>query len=288
MAVSAPRQRAARLSFSAASKAFLLPAVLCLLLGAAPLFGQGGFEGPGIYEIVNKNSGKVVDLDRNDKTTVIQFESRGSDNQRWEFREAGGGWYYIVNTMNSKALEPAGSRKRSPVEGRLFRAAREQQWRLEKGRGGTALILHRSGLALDVPGDSKKNGVRLQVTSKNGSAAQRFLLKRVNFAAGFRRGTPASRREPGQPAAQTSGRYDPMRACHFAIQESARQRFGPGTYLVFYGEPKLWRQNGKTRVYGQADVHTAQGRHPVDYNCLGDPAAGRIEWSGIQSRGRED
>ncbi len=264
------------------------PAVgLWLLLGASAAFAQGGFEGPGIYEIVNQNSGKVVDLDRNDETTVIQFESRGTDNQRWEFREAGGGWYYIVNTMNSRALEPAGTRKRSPVEGRPFRGDENQQWRLETGRRETALILHRSGLALDVPGNSRRNGVRLQVTSRNGSAAQRFLLERVSFTTGF--GTvlpPAPSGGPGRPPEPSAG-YDPVRACQFAIQETARGRYGAQTYLVFYGEPKRWRQDGKDRVHGQADVRGGGRRDPIDYNCLGDPRTGRVEWSGIRLRGRQ-
>lgn len=264
------------------------PAAGALLLAAAmAAAAQGGFEGAGIYEVVNQHSGKVVDLDRNDGTTVIQFESRGADNQRWEFREAGGGWYYILNTMNGRALEPAEPRKGSPVEGRPFRRGETQQWRLEPGRRGTALILHRSGLALDVPGDSKKNGVRLQVMSKNGSAAQRFLLRRVEFAADFGTGPAAAGGSGGAPRRSgDAASYDPLRTCHFAIQETARKRFGPGAYLIFYGEPKLWRQNDKQRVYGQADVRAGGRREAIDYNCLNDPAAGRVEWSDIRPRGR--
>ena len=39
---------------------------------------QGGFNGPGRYEITNLKSGKVLDVDRNDQTSVIQFSSRGT------------------------------------------------------------------------------------------------------------------------------------------------------------------------------------------------------------------
>ena len=51
---------------------------LCLPNEAA---AQGRFNGPGRYEITNLKSGKVLDLDRNDQTSVIQFSSRGTDNQ---------------------------------------------------------------------------------------------------------------------------------------------------------------------------------------------------------------
>ena len=65
-------------------------AIACSVL-SLPLPGQGGFAGPGRYEIMNLKSGKVLDLDRNDQTTVIQFSPRGTDNQSWQIRSAGGG-----------------------------------------------------------------------------------------------------------------------------------------------------------------------------------------------------
>lgn len=70
---------------------------------------QGGFNGPGRYEITNLKSGKVLDLDRNDQTSVIQFSSRGTDNQAWDIRAAGGGFYSLRNVMNGNAIawEPA-------------------------------------------------------------------------------------------------------------------------------------------------------------------------------------
>ncbi len=58
----------------------------CLFAMAAILSAQGGFNGAGRYEISNIQSGKVLDLDRNDQTTVIQFSSRNTDNQLGSFR----------------------------------------------------------------------------------------------------------------------------------------------------------------------------------------------------------
>src|SRR5262245_48076055 len=67
---------------------------------------QGGFDGPGRYEIVNLDSGKVLDLDRNDRTSVIQFSSRGTDKQIWEIRPSRDqGFYYLRNAMNGNVLE---------------------------------------------------------------------------------------------------------------------------------------------------------------------------------------
>src|SRR4249919_1360202 len=79
-----------------------------LTAGLAPAFCQGGFDGQGIYELVNRNSNKVVDLDRNDRSTIVQFDSRGTDNQRWEIRGAPDNFFYIINMMNGQALEAMG------------------------------------------------------------------------------------------------------------------------------------------------------------------------------------
>ena len=76
--------------------------VLCLPTQAS---AQGGFNGPGRYQITNLNSGKVLDLDRNDQTSVIQFSSRGTDNQAWDIRAAGSGYYSLRSAMNGNALE---------------------------------------------------------------------------------------------------------------------------------------------------------------------------------------
>ena len=40
---------------------------------SALCFGQGGLNGPGFYEIYNTKSNKVIDMDRNDQSTIIQF-----------------------------------------------------------------------------------------------------------------------------------------------------------------------------------------------------------------------
>ena len=64
-----------------------LTAALALAAAACtpfPAWAQGGFNGPGRYEIGNVRSGKVIDLDRNNQTSVIQFSARNTDNQQWD------------------------------------------------------------------------------------------------------------------------------------------------------------------------------------------------------------
>src|SRR5579871_3588226 len=121
------------------------------LLGPAAAQAQGGFNGPGRYEISNVRSGKVIDLDRNNQTSVIQFSSRNTDNQQWDIVPAEAGFWYFRNAMNGKALEQTGPRNSMPVEGRPFTGSPAQQWRITPGNDGNALITNRLGKTLDIP-----------------------------------------------------------------------------------------------------------------------------------------
>jgi hypothetical protein len=140
---------------------------------------QGGFNGAGRYQITNVKSGKVLDLDRNDQTSVIQFTSRGTDNQVWEIRETGGGFYSLRNGMNGNALEAAGTGNSTPVRATRFDGRAGQQWRFNTGNGGSALILSRLGKALDIPDGATRDGVAVQIFDSNGDSNQQFQFRQL-------------------------------------------------------------------------------------------------------------
>jgi len=156
---------------------------LALLLGVAltagSVFGQGGFQGPGLYEITNLKSEKVLDLDRNDQTSLIQFSSRGTENQAWDIRPGPDGFVFLRNGMNGKALDCGGGQKSSPISAQPFNGGETQQWRLIPGKDGNALITSRLGRTLDVPDGSSRDGLRIQIYDSNGDSNQRFLLRRL-------------------------------------------------------------------------------------------------------------
>lgn len=159
---------------------------LCLPYKA---IAQGGFDGPGGYEIVNLKSGKVLDMDRNDQTSVIQFSSRGTDNQVWEIRPSGEpGFYYLRNAMNGNALEADGTRNSTPVRAARFDGGPNQQWRFDTGKDGNALIISRLGKTLDIPGGTSEDGVRVQIYDIDGDSNQRFMFRRVSGRPGGRFG----------------------------------------------------------------------------------------------------
>lgn len=152
---------------------------LLFMIAGLPLLGQGGFEGPGRYEIMNLKSGRVLDLDRNDRTSVIQFSSRGTDNQTWVVQPAGRGYFYLRNGMNGFALDAGRAAKSEPVRGIPFNGGDSQQWRIDPGKDGNALITSRFGRTLDIPDGTAQDGVRVQVYDLNGDSNQRFIFRRV-------------------------------------------------------------------------------------------------------------
>ena len=142
---------------------------------------QGGFDGPGRYEIANLKSGKVLDMDRNDQTSVIQFSSRGTDNQVWEIQPAGEpGFYYLRNAMNGNVLESNGPRNSTPVRAARFDGGANQQWRFDTGKDGNALIISRLGKTLDIPGGTSQDGAPVQIYDIDGDSNQRFIFRRVS------------------------------------------------------------------------------------------------------------
>ncbi len=146
---------------------------LCIPFDAA---AQGGFNGPGRYQIANQGSGKVLDLNRNDQSSVAQFSSRGTDNQMWDVRPATSGFYFVVNAMNGNALESGGNRNPS-VRATRFNGGPAQQWRFDADRGGNALIVSRLGNTLDIPGGTNADGARVQMYAVNGGSNQRFMFR---------------------------------------------------------------------------------------------------------------
>ncbi len=158
--------------FAAAVAAIVLTALISHPAGA-----QGGFSGPGLYEIANAKSGKVLDLDRNDQTSVIQFSSRGTNNQLWDIRAAGGGFYTLRNAMNGNALEAVGTANSARVKATHFDGRSGQQWRLDAGRDGNALIVSRLGKTLDVPGGTARDGAAIQIYDTNGNSNQQFKFR---------------------------------------------------------------------------------------------------------------
>jgi hypothetical protein len=140
---------------------------------------QGGFNGPGRYEITNVKSGKVLALDRSDHTTVIQFSPRNNSNQYWDIREVEGGYWFIRPGMTGGALECMSVANSTPARATPFTGTPSQQWRITAGKDGNALITNRLGKTLDIPNGTDREGARVNTYEINGEANQRFKFRRI-------------------------------------------------------------------------------------------------------------
>ncbi|HEU0124471.1 MAG TPA: RICIN domain-containing protein [Bryobacteraceae bacterium] len=159
---------------------------LILVMASAALLAQGGFRGPGRYEIYSPLSKKVLDMDSNDQRTIIQYEARRTDNQFWDVTDAGGGYFYIRNARNGNALAASSDRNSTPLAAEPFNSGPQQQWRLESGQDSTAILVNRNGKAIDIPYGSTNNGTKINTYNKNNEINQRWQFQQVSGNAGSR------------------------------------------------------------------------------------------------------
>ena len=170
---------------------------LCALVTLTPqAFGQGGFDGPGWYQITSVKSGKALTMDANDQSTVTQIGPRNTEDQFWSVEPGPGGYFYIRNGLNGNTLEPTAGQNSAVVLAAPFQGTQSQGWRMERGKDGNALIRNYYGKVLDLPDGTSRDGVRMQIYDANGDSNQRWVFQRMSGDYGRRwRG---GNRGPGQ------------------------------------------------------------------------------------------
>ena len=146
------------------------------ILVAALAFAEIGFRGPGLYEIMNKKSTRMMAVDK-DGSTVIQIVSRSQENQRWVVEPAPAGAFFIRSAVNGRALQITNNAKSAPVVCARFDGSPAQQWRMESASDGNPFIVSvAGGRALDIPNGSNKEGLRVQIYDRDGDSNQQFVF----------------------------------------------------------------------------------------------------------------
>jgi cytochrome c peroxidase len=158
-----------------------------LLTGNIP----GGGGGTTWYNIVNKNSGKCLDVNGGgtaDGAQLIQWPSNGGDNQRWATVDAGGGYKKLQVKFDSKFADNQGS----TAQGALIvqwssSASNNQQWTMtDRGSGYYSFTCRTGGLAMDITGGSTADAATVCQNTYTGAASQLWSL----VPAGTTGGTP--------------------------------------------------------------------------------------------------
>jgi|GEM_PF-4072123 len=131
--------------------------------------GGGGNGGPvanGTYRIINRNSGKALDVagvSTADGAQIQQWTYGGGNNQKWVFERLSDGNYRISALHSGKYMDIAGA---STADGAAniqwpWNGGNNQKWRLEDAGGGYFRIVNvNSGKVLDIEGASHANGAR--------------------------------------------------------------------------------------------------------------------------------
>lgn len=138
----------------------------------------------GTFIVVNRKSGKVLDVDgykTADGSNVWQYGGTGGANQKWTLQLRSGGYYSATDVNSGKGLQVdlAGTADGANVNISTYTGGTHQQWKfVAVGNGYYKIINRKSGKVLEVAGSSVDDLANVQQwTSNNGENQQWALLK---------------------------------------------------------------------------------------------------------------
>jgi len=145
--------------------------------------GSGQVDTSAWYTLVNRNSGKAVDvynLSTADGARITQWSRNSGTQQQWQFVSAGNGYYKLKSRLSGKVLDVSGN---STADGAAIQQYSDhnganQQFSLQTIDGYVQLINRNSGKAVEVQGASTADGGNIvQYADWNGTNQQWQLVK---------------------------------------------------------------------------------------------------------------
>ena len=120
----------------------------------------------------------VKGASKKDSANVQLYESNGTAAQRWQVKDAGNGYVYLVNAGSGKVLDVKSGKtvSKTNVQQYARNATRAQKWIPVKQANGSFTFYSALGrnLVLDVWGGKTSNGANVQIYAANGLKAQTF------------------------------------------------------------------------------------------------------------------
>ncbi|MEV4483114.1 RICIN domain-containing protein [Micromonospora coxensis] len=181
----APPRRHRWRSGLAATVAAVIAAGTLVAVSAAPA-AAATVDTSAWYVLVNRNSGKVLDLyasATNDGARISQWTRNDGANQQWQFLDSGGGYYRLKSRHSGKVLDVYNW---STADGAALvqwsdTNAANQQFRLADSDGGhVRLISRHSGKVVEVQGASTADGGNIVQYSDWNGANQQWQLVRAD------------------------------------------------------------------------------------------------------------
>ncbi|SHI58456.1 non-reducing end alpha-L-arabinofuranosidase family hydrolase [Streptomyces sp. 3214.6] len=165
--------------------AVLAPLLLVVtFLGAQPA-GAATVDPNASYVLVNRNSGKALDvynMATGDGARITQWTRNDQNQQQWRFVDSGGGYYRLVSRHSGKALEVSNGSTANggSIVQRTDLNAANQQWRLADSPDGyVRLIARHSNKALEVQGASTADNANVVQYDDWGGTNQQWQLVKV-------------------------------------------------------------------------------------------------------------
>jgi alpha-L-fucosidase len=148
------------------------------------VFGSMWFDPAGYYRIINRNSGKCIDVTGSstaDGAQIVQWTYNGGNNQQWQIIDVGGGYFRITNRNSGKSLDV---NAQSTEDGAQliqwpYGGGNNQQWQLvDVGGGYYEIVCKNSSKCADVTGASTADGAQIiQWTYAGGNNQQWQIIK---------------------------------------------------------------------------------------------------------------
>jgi O-glycosyl hydrolase len=171
-------------SFAAVAPAH---SVTTYVISGVSYAGPLGFDPRAYYELVNANSGLLLDVNgasMAEGTQLIQWYENDNANQQWALVGIGGSYYKLVSRNSGLVADVSGE---STADGASViqwhdHNGLNQEWSLvDAGDGYYQLVNRNSGLLMDVSGGSTAGGAHIVQMHDQGGLDQQWSLVQIGF-----------------------------------------------------------------------------------------------------------
>ena len=146
----------------------------------------------GVYKIQSMLSGKVLDVDlgllnlggHNNGAPLQQWDSRGTDNQKFRIEPVAGGYYKIAAMHSNKVLDVSGNSIANGAQIHQWDYVDQQNahFKIEPvaGSRGYKIVGRISEKALELSAPGRDNGVKVKQRSFTGAEGQQWILHKIS------------------------------------------------------------------------------------------------------------
>ena len=218
--------------------------------------GKSGLSGN--FKIMNRNSGKYLDLDNNktdNNTAIVQFDDEGVDaSQTWTFTEVmkGKGVYSICSYGNkNRGMDVVDFSKDNGAQVQLYDylGNPHQQFILyDCGEGYYQLVARNSGKVVEIPQSSKGNGEWIKIYDNNGTHTQQWAVVENRYDEASAVTLYTDKGYKGKAVTLSEGKYNLSRMGLYNLKDNdmSSLKVTPGFKVTIYEGDNF---NGKSKSY---------------------------------------